>query len=277
MTDIIQIQEEVNKQIANPQVLAALVNTTFKGLDAQNVKRAMMEGMMRGFTFQDFLEKNVYAIPFKGGYSLITSIDYARKKGMRSGVVGKSAPTFTVKSMAGKEVIESCTVTIKRKVNEYVGDYTATVFFNEYNTGKNQWATKPRTMIAKVAEMHALRMACPEELSQMYVEEEQQQEAIQLVPEMGEFIIQLQASKTVEELKANWLKLPAIAKRELLAMKEEIKKALEAPTTVEGSQVPNSGVGTLSAASGGLTEEEKQRILKEEAFVAAGGVDDLPV
>ena len=27
-------------------------------------------------------------------------------------------------------------------------------------------------MIAKVAEMHALRMACPEELSQSYIEEE---------------------------------------------------------------------------------------------------------
>ena len=130
----------------------------------------MFEGMTRGFTFKNFLEKDVYAIPFKDRYSLITSIDYARKLGMRSGVVGKSEPTIEEKD--GNVI--SCTVTIKRKVNDYVGDYTAKVYFDEYNTGKNLWLTKPRTMICKVAEMHALRSACPEEMDKVYVEEEMQ-------------------------------------------------------------------------------------------------------
>src|SRR5262249_1271140 len=113
-------------------------------------------------------ERNVYAIPFKDGYSLVSSIDYARKLGMRAGVVGKSAPSF---EMDGKAIL-SCTVTVKRQVKGVIGEWTATVFFTEYNTGKNLWNSKPRTMIAKVAEMHALRMACPEELSQTYSEEE---------------------------------------------------------------------------------------------------------
>ena len=53
-----------------------------------------------------------------------------------------------------------------------VGDYTAKVYFTEYSTGRNLRNTKPRTMIAKVAEMHALRSAFPEEMAQQYVEEE---------------------------------------------------------------------------------------------------------
>lgn len=165
---LIKIKSQVNRFIADPETLKSLVDTTFKGLSEQIAKRAMMEGVMRGFNLRDFLEKNIYAIPFKDGYSLVTSIDYARKIGMRSGVVGKSEPVFVEEN--GK--IISCKVTIKRKIKDYIGDYTATVFFDEYDTKRNLWLTKPRTMISKVAEMHALRMACPEEMSQIYVEEE---------------------------------------------------------------------------------------------------------
>lgn len=172
MTNLITIKEEINKQIADKEVFGTLLATTFKGLEGATAKRAMLEGMMRGFTFKDFLEKNVYAIPFKNTYSLVSSIDYARKVGMRSGVVGVSAPSY---ELDGKNVI-SCTITVKRKVAEYVGEYSATVYFDEYNTGYNLWKTKPKTMIAKVAEMHALRKACPEELSQVYVEEDYQKE-----------------------------------------------------------------------------------------------------
>lgn len=172
MTDIIKIQQEIKTELSNKEVLNALVTTTFKGLAVPQVYLAVQEGMMRGFTFKDFLEKNIYAIPFRDGYSLVTSIDYARKIGMRSGVCGKSAPTYEEKD--GKVI--SCTVTIKRQVSGVVGDYSATVFFAEFSTGRNLWTTKPRAMIAKVAEMHALRMACPEELSQAYSEEEVEKE-----------------------------------------------------------------------------------------------------
>jgi hypothetical protein len=157
--------------------------------------------------FEDFLEKNVYAIPFKGEYSLVTSIDYARKIGMKSGVVGKSEPKFVFDKDGN---VESCTITIKRKVDNYVGDYSATVFFDEYykppfkKNGyeiKSLWDTKPKTMIAKVAEMHALRMACPEELAQAYIEEDYQAEekVIDVIEEnVKEEVAKI---KTEEELK----------------------------------------------------------------------------
>lgn len=222
---LVAIKQQVDQQLADPATLAMLCETTFKGLAPVVAKQAMLEGMFRGFTFQDFLEKNIYAVPFSGKYSLVTSIDYARKIGMRSGIVGKSAPTYEEKD--GK--IISCTVTVKRKINDYIGDYMATVFFNEYNTGKNQWASKPRTMIAKVAEMHALRMACPEEASQMYVEEEFEKEKMVVVQEINieEHKAKLEACKNLEELKTVWASLPAQAKTQLTTLKDELKTKYE--------------------------------------------------
>lgn len=196
-TDLVQLKNEINEKIGDQETFETLLKTTFEGMEAQTAKRAMLEGVMRGFKFDDFLQKNVYAIPFNSQdgqkYSLITSIDYARKIGQRSGVVGKSKPEFE-QDEEGK--IISCTITIKKKVGEQIGEYTDTVYFDEYyKAGKNGkpslWDTKPRTMIAKVAEMHALRQACPEELSQAYAEEEYQS---------GQFI-EVDAADKYEETK----------------------------------------------------------------------------
>lgn len=129
---------------------------------------------MRGHTFQDFLKKRVYAIPFGNGYQLVTSIEEARVKGMKNGVIGTSAPQYSLKADGS---VESCEVTVKRLTHGIVGEFTALVFFDEYTKGRDLWKSKPKTMIAKVAEMHALRKACPEDLSGIYVEEEFDREA----------------------------------------------------------------------------------------------------
>lgn len=168
---IVALNKQITAELADPKVGKALLATTFKGLSEESMRKAIFEGVVRGFTFKDFLEKNVYAIPYASNYSLVTSIDYSRKIGMKSGVVGKSAPIYTYTDDT-KHSIESCSITIKRRVGEDIGEFTATVYFDEYDTGANQWLKKPRTMIAKVAEMHALRMACPEALSQAYIEDE---------------------------------------------------------------------------------------------------------
>lgn len=201
MNTIQTINEELNLELT-ADVSKALLATTFKGLTPVVMKQAMMEGMMRGFKFVDFLQKNVYAIPYGSGYSLITSVDYARKIGMRSGVVGVSEGVY---EMDGENIV-SCMVTVKRKIEETIGEYSAKVYFKEYSTGKNLWLTKPRTMIAKVAEMHALRKACPEELSQAYTEEEMVKENVtipsQEIPE--EIQKKVENAKTHEELSKVW-------------------------------------------------------------------------
>lgn len=53
--------------------------------------------------------------------------------------------------------------------------YYSEVPLDEYNTGKSNWAKMPGTMITKVAEMHALRGAFPQEFQGMYSSEEMQQ------------------------------------------------------------------------------------------------------
>ena len=215
------INEEVNTQLADPKVMNALLATTFKNLSAISAKQAIIEGMIRGFTFKDFLEKNVYAIPFRDGYSLITSIDYVRKLGMRSGLVGKSEPKF----VEANDKIISCSITIKRQVKDTVGEYTSTVYFSEYSTGKNLWISKPHTMLAKVAEMQALRSAFPEEMSQSYIEEEMEKEITTVTPviDISEYETKLRATKNNEELKALWPSIPAKAKVELKNLKDELK------------------------------------------------------
>lgn len=49
------------------------------------------------------------------------------------------------------------------------------VSLNEYNTGKAMWSKMPETMIKKVAEVAALRMAFPDELGGLYSDDEMSQ------------------------------------------------------------------------------------------------------
>jgi copper chaperone CopZ len=223
---LVKIGSEITRELATPEVSRALLATTFKGFSELLMKQAIMEGRMRGFQFKDFLEKNVYAIPYGSGYSLITSIDYARKIAMRSGLAGKSAPVFTYNE---DKSIESCTITIKRNVGGVLGEYTATVFFSEYSTGRNLWLSKPKTMIAKVAEMHSLRSAFPEEMAQAYTEEEMQKE-IETMPSeerMEGYAAKIETCKTIEELKKVYASMPVRVKIALKELKDKAKTNLQ--------------------------------------------------
>ena len=52
------------------------------------------------------------------------------------------------------------------------------VLLSEYNTKQSTWNTMPETMIKKVAEAAALRMAFPDDLGGIYIQEEKDQESI---------------------------------------------------------------------------------------------------
>lgn len=223
-----RIKAEINRQLADPETLKSLLDTTFKGLEAPVMKRALLEGMLRGFSFENFLKKDVYAIPFSGGYSLVTSIDYARKISAKSGVVGIDAPVY---AMDGDRIV-SCAVTVHKKIGDYIGKFTAEVFFKEYTTGKNLWLSKPRTMIAKVAETHAHRKACPEELAQTYVEEEMQRETIKAEvrdatpKDWSKEAELLRSCKSIEAEEMFYADLPVEGKIALKTVFEEMKAIL---------------------------------------------------
>ena len=237
---VVEINNEINAQLKTEAVKRALLATTFKKFDDKLMRQALTEGMLRGFTFKNFLQKDIYAIKYGDGYSLMTSIDYARKIGMRNSVVGSCKPEYeTEKDDEGNKKIISCTVTVKRKIDEYVGEYTATVYFDEYyKPGKtwngkytpSLWDTKPRTMIAKVAEMHALRKACPEDLSQIYVEEEFEKEAYVVEEKENRY---REANDTSESLKMGNLEQKDADKNSKKAKEDKAKN--DAAESEQGS------------------------------------------
>lgn len=57
-------------------------------------------------------------------------------------------------------------------IKGYDVPFYSSVSMKEYSTGKSNWLTKPGTMIRKVAVAQALREAFPEEMSNLYEQEE---------------------------------------------------------------------------------------------------------
>ena len=228
MTDISLFQKEITKNFSNVETANALLATTFKGLQPNVAKEAMLNGMLQGFTFENFLQKDVYAIPFSTGYSLVTSIDWSRKIAMRSGLAGKDLPVYEFDANGN---VLSCSVTVYRIVNGIRCPFTSLVFFREYSTGKQLWSTKPMTMISKVAEQHALRMAFPEELAKAYVEEEMVPIKVESTPvpvDVEKYMKELDNALTIEMLADIWKDLPQSAKsnEEVFNYKETLKVKL---------------------------------------------------
>lgn len=212
------LNQTIEAQLSEKETVQALVTTIFKDFQLPLMKQALLEGMMRGFSFKNFLDKDVYAIKYGNNYSLVSSIDYSRKIAMQTGeYAGKTEPLYEDDANGRPK---TCSVTVKRLKNGQVFDFSAKVYVSEYTTAKNQWAIRPRTMIAKVAEQHALRMAFPEELSKAYIEEETERTATPQKPivenEIDYIGIQSQfdVCDTVEAIREVFSKLPKEARSE---------------------------------------------------------------
>jgi len=109
--------------------------------------------------------KSVYDV------SYVTSIDGYRIIAHRTGdFAGIDEPDY---KYTDKGILTHCTLKVYRKSSER--PFAATVKMTEYNTGKNLWSKMPETMIAKVAEAHALRKAFPQDLSGIYTTDEMEQ------------------------------------------------------------------------------------------------------
>jgi phage recombination protein Bet len=132
--------------------------------------------MMAYRTRLDPLLKQLYFIKYgtgeKAKVSYVTSIDGFRIIAHRTKqFAGIDEPKFIYASSSKNPT--SCTVTVYKKGSER--GFTATVHFAEYSTGQNLWAKMPHTMLAKVAEAHALRKAFPQDLSGIYTTDEMEQ------------------------------------------------------------------------------------------------------
>lgn len=149
--------------------------------------------MMAYRTKLDPLLKQLYFIKFNNSQgptvSYVTSIDGYRIIAHRTNdFAGIDEPEYKYDQ---NRKVTHCTIRVYRKSSER--PFSATVKFSEYTTGKNMWVSKPETMIAKVAEAHALRKAFPQDLSGIYTTDEMEQSTHQ--PEIVQKTSQNQADK----------------------------------------------------------------------------------
>lgn len=100
-------------------------------------------------------------------------------KGLQAGVIIVSNGEFIERE--GTFVLDSETLVggwAKVYLKDYETPFYSSVSLKEYSTGKSNWASKPATMIRKVALAQALREAFPEEMSSLYDQTEMDKEVL---------------------------------------------------------------------------------------------------
>lgn len=134
--------------------------------------------------------KDVYLIKFGNSpATMVVSKDVFMKRavknkdfnGMESGVIVMT-PDYEIKHLKGAVYIKSRDILIGAWSKVYRKSWQNPIYtevnFDEYVGRKSsgeingQWATKPATMIIKVAETHALRKAFVDDMQGMYIEDE---------------------------------------------------------------------------------------------------------
>lgn len=157
----------------------ALIRNTVAKDAPEDVFRAMVDIAQKRNL--DPLAKQIQCVKFGGSWQYITTIDGHRAIAEQTGqYAGNDAPVFTwhdpaKKTGAGKRIPESATVTVYKMLAGQRMPFSATVFWEEYDGGRNNWISMPCTMLAKVAESHALRKAFPAVLSGTYTGDEMDQ------------------------------------------------------------------------------------------------------
>lgn len=153
--------------------------------------------------------REAYLIKFgNNAATMVVGKDVFTKRARRNPeYLGKKAGIIVQEIETGKLIEREGTFYIKSEerivggwCKVYLKGYEApeysAVAFDEYAGRKsdgslnNQWATKPATMIRKVAVVHALREAFPEEYAGMYSAEE--------VPQASEIVLDAAASDPVQ-------------------------------------------------------------------------------
>lgn len=142
-----------------------LRNSYAKGLDDTQLRVFLK--MAENMDLNPF-KKEIYANVISGRLVLMTSIDGRRKIAHKT---GKYLGCKVTVQRNNQNKIVSATAIAKKLVGNQVAEFEATVMCDEFDTGRDTWATKKQVMISKVAEATVLRMAFPA-LSDTYDEAE---------------------------------------------------------------------------------------------------------
>ena len=122
----------------------------------------------------DPLQRQIYFIKRGTKMTIQTGIDGFRTIADRTGqYVGSDDPVFS----GNGKFPEKATVTVRKVVQNIVGEFSATARWTENKPDKNSfmWDKMPYTMLGKCAEALALRKAFPAQLSGLYTDDEMDQ------------------------------------------------------------------------------------------------------
>ena len=159
-------------------------NTICKGATNDELSLFITQCQRTGL---DPLSRQIYNIERGGKRTVQISIDGARliaeRSGKYSGQLGPfwcGADAEWVDVWLKKEAPAAAKVGVLR--NDFREPLFAVANFDAYNAKNQMWQKMPALMIAKCAEMLALRRAFPQELSGLYSAEEMEQATVQHVP-----------------------------------------------------------------------------------------------
>ena len=111
-------------------------------------------------------------------------------------------------------------------IKGYNVPFYASVSMKEYSTGKSNWLTKPATMIRKVAMAQALREAFPEEMSNLYEQEE-----------MGSIKVGSKGEETIADIQLDTTPISVpVEPSKVVDAKEPVQTVAEPTQTTQGGQ-----------------------------------------
>ncbi|MCU0646646.1 MAG: phage recombination protein Bet [Gemmatimonadaceae bacterium] len=193
-------------------------------------------------------------------YTPQVSIDGFRLVAQRTGeYAGQAGPEWCDESGAWRDVWLSPTPPAAARVGVYRKDWAAPLYrvalWSEFvqthkdkQTGKHvtspMWARMPSVMLAKCAEMQALRAAFPNELSGVYGVEEmaqatpvevvREEPAVDVVAMMAAVTTREEYAAAVDAAKAAWRTLDGETRKAWEAERDDAKTRLTQPTEAAG-------------------------------------------
>lgn len=160
------------------------------------------------------IKKEVYGIPYGDKFNIIVGYEVYIKNAERSGKLNGWKVEIVG---SGKDM--KAVITINRK--DWTSPFVHEVYFEEYNTGKSLWASKPRTMLKKVAIAQGFRMCFSEILGGIPYTADELPEEMTTTPTPIEKVVNESSHKvSVESPKNNNKIAPKYTKEQALQLAE---------------------------------------------------------
>lgn len=134
------------------------------------------------------IKKEVYGVPYGNNFNVIVGYEVYIKNAERSGMLNGWNVEIVGTGNDMKAVI-----TIHRK--DWDSPFVHEVYFEEYNTGKSLWVSKPKTMLKKVAIAQGFRMCFSEILGGIPYTADELPEEMTTTPSANEKVVNASSSK----------------------------------------------------------------------------------